>query len=286
MHPCIEQPILVEHQIDVGFAILCIHSVHQKQQRQKISRRLQPATTPPLMPPPLMLLMEKLVGALKMKSPTARSQAGGFSIPSARSTDDPVHKQQNKQRHRRKQTSVPLLYPFLFKQYLRCAMMPITIRRIYTLWLLSMVAGTSLAQDILVTEIFSCEEMVATHRLEGTCCSLSDTANGGCQLTVLNGICQPSGPVWFNTIINDDPGLCPADDFVFSLSSGPSTSPSVSPTSMPSAGPSSRPTASPSTAPSTTPSSVPSSGPSVAPSLRPSVAPSVFPSLLPSTSPS
>ena len=166
---------------------------------------------------------------------------------------------------------------------------------------------------------YPCDDMIEAHTFTGNCCSLIDNDIGGCDLVVIGGVCQVSGPIWyfsFNSVSLDE---CPESAYNVLPADGTkqvesSTAPSTSapPSDLPSLVPSTTqsisaspsvtlfPTKSPiipqidsvttpltsvlpSDLPSLVPSTIPTTGlPSDAPSLVPTIAPSI--STAPSTS--
>lgn len=130
------------------------------------------------------------------------------------------------------------------------------------------------AQEIIVTEgvgsitdATSCIELLPSHKFSGSCCSANNMADGGCELTVANGYCLASGPIWFlNITSTDSDSICPIGDF--------NPLEGFSPASPATGAPSRRPTVGATGAPTMV---LPSTVPSELPSVMASVMPSVFP---------
>ena len=53
-----------------------------------------------------------------------------------------------------------------------------------------------LADGEKATTLFSCSNIIKLHSFSGDCCALSDLPNGGCQLEVVGGACNITGPDW------------------------------------------------------------------------------------------
>lgn len=49
---------------------------------------------------------------------------------------------------------------------------------------------------LFATSVVHCDEMIALHRWEGSCCSLNVTQGNGCVLNVMDGYCKVTGQYW------------------------------------------------------------------------------------------
>jgi len=67
---------------------------------------------------------------------------------------------------------------------------------------------------LFAQSVVHCDEMIALHRWEGSCCSLNVTAGNGCILNVMDGYCNVRGQVWslqFNSTYDVVP--CPPSEY-------------------------------------------------------------------------
>jgi hypothetical protein len=67
--------------------------------------------------------------------------------------------------------------------------------------------------DYANAEVFStigsCRGVLWSHDFEGDCCALSDLPSGGCQLEVVGGVCNVTGPVWNTPFTSATRAVCP-----------------------------------------------------------------------------
>jgi len=60
----------------------------------------------------------------------------------------------------------------------------------------------------------NCDDMLALHRWEGSCCSLNITAGNGCILNVMNGNCKVKGQEWtLDYVSTYDERPCPPSEY-------------------------------------------------------------------------
>eukprot|EP00934_Nitzschia_sp_Nitz4_P002320 Nitzschia sp. Nitz4//scaffold49_size126201//100822//101395//NITZ4_003658-RA/size126201-augustus-gene-0.13-mRNA-1//-1//CDS//3329553197//2320//frame0 len=82
----------------------------------------------------------------------------------------------------------------------------------------------------------NCTEIIQTHEISGSCCSLQDYPAGntlGCALTVVDGKCTITGEIWYIRFTSTDPtGTCP--DSQYALTDPPTAAPVSVPTISPS----------------------------------------------------